>query len=818
MAGSRAAGRGGAPVREVPLSGWLGDLRYSFRLLGKSPGFTLVAVLTLALGIGANTAIFSVVNGILLRPLPFPGSDRLASLCETHHSVSGFCVASPPNVEDWSRQSRTFAVMGIGRSWPFILKSDEGNQSIDGGIATPGFFRVLEAKAHLGRLLAPEDLETGRNRVAILSSALWRSRFGAEPGILGRAITLDDERYTVIGVLPEGFRVPQHERVELWTPLHFDPRDERRRDWRGFMAIGRLAEGNTLEQAREEMDVIARRLAVQHPETNGEWSVSMTPLHERVVGGARPALLVFLAAVGFVLLIGCANVANLSLARAARRRREYAVRAALGAGRRRLLRLMLAESLLLSLLGGSAGLVLAIWGVDAFVALAPGGIPRLDEVGVDGRVLGFTAGLSVLASFIFGMAPYLHATRLDLNEFLKEGEGRLLERSRLGIRGTLVVTEVSLALVLVVGAGLLARSFLALTRWEPGFPTENLLTVWLLSSSGKYPEGQQVAALYQGAVEEVAALPSILSAGAVSAGPLFGGIERDEFLIEDRPEPPPGERPVARWFDVGPGYFSTLGTPLLRGRDFTDRDVAGAPGVAVINQTMARRHWPGRDPLGERLTVHGRVMTIVGVVADVPPLRPGDPIHSEIYWPQRQAPRLATHLVMRTSTDPSAAIQPVRRRLERVDPDLVISRFATMEQLMDRQLVRPRFNLLLVGIFACVALVLAGVGIYGVIACSVAQRTREIGVRIALGAGKSDILRAVIRQGMAPALIGLLLGLVGALFLTSALGSLLAGVEPTDPLTFAGTALLLALVALSACYIPARRAARIDAMVALRHE
>lgn len=794
------------------------DLHYAVRGLVKNPGFSLVAILTLALGIGANTAIFSVVDGILLRPLPFPESDRLVALCETNPAVADFCIGSPANVEDWDRQAEAIADFGLGRDWPFVIKGDDGTEGVRGGIATPGLFTVLRLKPALGRLLRPSDLEPGGNQVVVLSHAMWQTRFGADRTVVGRSIVLDGQSYEIVGVLDAGTEVPRLEGVELWAPLHFHPRDESRRFWRGFLVYGRLAAEATVAGARDEMNVIAGRLGESHPETNDGWGISVVPLRERIVGSVRPTLLVFLAAVGFVLLIGCANVANLLLVRGAGRRRELAVRAALGAGRFRLVRLLLSEALVLSVVGGVAGVLLSLLATNAFVSLAPAGIPRLDEVVIDGRILVFALSLSVVTTVVFGLVPSLHAARTDLNQGLKEGHAFLGERSRLGVRGILVVSEVALALVLLIGAGLLTRSFTGLLNWEPGFDRENLLTVWLLTASPRFQSAEQVVALHKQAAEEIASLPSVVSVGKTSAGPLFGGLETDEFVLGDGPDPGPGNRPVARWYDVGPNYFTTLGVPLLSGRLFNAGDVREAPQVAIVNEALADRYLPNQDPLGKRLTMYGRTMTVVGIVGNVAPFRIGDPVRPEIYWPQMQAPRGATFLLIRTTTDPSSLIRPIRDRLRALDPDMQVSGFASMDEHVGRQLVRPRFNMLLLGIFASVALVLASIGIFGVVSYSVAMRTREMGIRMALGARGIDIVKSVMVRGMVPATIGIGVGLVGALCVTRLLAGMLVGVEPTDGLTFFSVAALLGVVAAAACYVPANRAIRVGAAVTLRSE
>ena len=482
------------------------------------------------------------------------------------------------------------------------------------------------------------------------------------------------------------------------------------------------------------------------------------------------------------------------------------------------MRLLLSEALVLSALGGIAGVLLSLLAVDMFVSLAPAGIPRLDEVTLDSRVLIFSMLLSVATAVVFGLVPSLHATTVDLNQALKEGDRRVVGGSRFGVRGFLVVSEVALALMLLIGAGLLTRSFAGMLDWDPGFDRENLLTVWLLTNSPRFQSGDQVVALHTRAAEEVASLPSVVSVGKTSAGPLFGGTETDEFLIGGRPVPEPGERPVARWYDVGPNYFNTLGVPLLAGRHFSVDDFRDAPHVAIINKGLADRYWQTEDPLGGQIEIYGRSMTVVGVVGNVAPFRSGESVNPEIFWPQAQAPRLATFLLIRTAADPASLVRPIRDRLRTMDPDMRVARLETMEGHIGRQLVRPKFNMLLVGIFASVALVLASIGIYGVVSYSVAMRTREMGIRMALGARGSDIVRSVVGRGMVPASIGIAIGVAGAFGVTRLLTSMLVGVEPTDGLTFFSVPLLLAVVAAAACYVPANRATRVEASVTLREE
>jgi putative ABC transport system permease protein len=797
------------------------DVRYGLRMLRKNPGFTTVAVLTLALGIGANTAIFSVVNAVLLRPLPYPEPENLVLVCETNPDhPRNWCGGSPGNLWDWRRQSQTLETIGLGRSWRFGLKNAEGKfEGVAGGVATTGMFEALRVRPVLGRLFQRGDHNPGRDHVAIISHKLWQSRFGGDADIVGQSINLDEETYTVVGVLPVRFEVSYLEWVDLWIPLWSERAEWR--FWRGFRPYARLAPGRTLEEARAEMKIIATRLSEQYPETNTEWGIAVDRLHDRMVLSVRPALLVFLGAVGFVLLIACANTANVMLARATGRERELAIRAALGADRTRTVRFLLTESLILASLGGGAGVLLALWMVDLFVAMAPSGFPRLEEVGVDGRALGFTLLLSVVTSVLFGLFPAWHASRVNLNTVLKEGRqsrgGRDSQRARSG----LVVAEVALALVLLTGAGLLIRSFVTLTDWQPGFDTNNLVTFSVFPPLGKYKGNSQLAALYRQINREVSALPGVVSVGEVSAGPLFGGGDGvSEFYVEGRPIPPEGKLPVVAWFDCGPDYFRTMGIPLERGRFFTYADTQSTPLVAIINETMARRHWPGEDPIGQQ--VHLRLIKstfeIVGVVGDVQPFDPRQPVEPKIYWPLEQGMRGATFYAVRTATDPTGMIPSIRARLEEVEPEMSVSSVATLDQHIARKLVRPKFQMTLLGIFSGIAFAIAMMGIYGVISYSVSQRTHEIGIRMALGAQPGDILKMVVGQGMLLVIVGVGIGLMGAFALTRFLESLLFGVAPTDPATFAAVAAVLAAVALLACYLPARRATKVDPMVALRYE
>jgi putative ABC transport system permease protein len=795
------------------------DLRYACRQLLRSPGFAAVVILTLALGISAATSIFSFANGVLLRPLPFPEPDRIVMVCETHaERPADWCGASPANWADWSRTSRTLQTLGLAREWPFGMRREGRSRGVRGGIATPGLFQVFRAQPVLGRLFAPEDIQAGREQVLIVSHAFWQTWLGGKPDALGQTVELDGQAYRVVGVLPAGFEVPQVERVDVWIPLW--PERLTMRGWRGFRSFARLQPGASLEQARAEMAALREQLAGEYPETNAGWGVVVDSLHDRTVRSVRPALLMFLAAVFLVLLIACANVANLFLARGASREREFAVRLALGASRGRLVRQLLIESLLYALGGGALGVLLATWAVALFSALAPAWLPRLEEVRMDGVVLAFALGVSVLSSVLFGLVPALKASDLNVSETLREGRsGEGTHRGR-RTRDLLVVAEVAMACVLLVGAGLLLRSFANLLDWKPGFDRNNLVLVQVFASPGKYPEIQPVVNLFRQSVEELRALPGVVSAGAGSAGPLFGGDGEQEFYIEGRPLPAPDEKPVAAWYDVDPNYFQALGIRLVKGRLFTTADTRDTPLVAVINEAFARRFFPGADPAGQRvhMTAHKATFEIVGVVGDVQPFRPDRAPQPEIYWPFAQMPRWAIYFIVRTATPPATMAAAIRGRLEQLDPDMEIGRIRTLEDQVSSQLVNPQFNLSIVGLFAGLALAIAMVGVYSVLSFSIVRRAHEFGVRMALGAGRMDIFRLVVRRGFTLAVAGLAAGLLAAWGLTRLLTRLLVNVAPSDPATFLGVGAVVVVVAFLASYVPARRATRVDPIVALRHE
>ncbi|HEX8187723.1 MAG TPA: ABC transporter permease [Pyrinomonadaceae bacterium] len=803
----------------------LQDVRYAARTLSKSPGFTLVAVLALALGIGANTAIFSVVKAVLLSPLPYPDSERLVWVRESNPGAEiPDEPASAPNYNDWRTQAGSFEALAAYNDAALTLTGENAEpERVPAAVVSANFFQALGVAPALGRGFTPEEETAGRNRVAVISHGLWRRRFGASPKALGQTLTIAGNPYTVVGVTPPDFKTPVIEKQpQVWVPVVFNLAETARRsDY--LSVIGRLKAGATAEQARAELSGVAARLAEQYPASNAGWGVTVAPLHEKVVGDVRSALWVLMGVVGFLLLISCANVANLLLARAAARRQEFAVRSALGARRGRIVRQFLTESVLLSLAGGALGLLLAAWGVELLVALSGGDIPRLDEAGLDARVLGFTFAVSLATGLFFGLLPALSASKADLAESLKEGGGRgpTAGRGSRRLRDSLVVAEIAVAVVMLAGAGLMIRSFLRIQAVDPGFRPENILTLDLALPRAKYKENSQVTAFYDQLTARAAALPGVERAALVDALPLNGGSILS-FVIEGRPELPPEKVQDAEFIEVSPDFFDVMGIRLVRGERFTERDREGAPVAALVSETMARRYWPGEDPVGKRVNLgnpeRSPWMTVVGVVSDVRRGGLDKEPYPQLYAPVAQLPTRGVTLVARTSGDPLAVVPAVRRELAALDRDLPLYNVRTMEQVLSDSISRRRFQMLLLAAFAGVGLLLAAVGIYGVISYSVAQRRHELGVRMALGARAADILKLVVGQGLGLTLAGVGLGLLGAFALTRVMSSLLYGVSATDPLTFACVSLALLGVALLACLVPARRATKVDPMIALRYE
>ena len=806
----------------------LQDVRYAVRTLLKSPGFALVAVLALALGIGANTAIFSVVKAVLLSPLPYPEPGRLVWVRESNPGANiSEEAASAPNYNDWRTQVRSFEGVAAFANTAMTLTDGGGGEPerVPAVSTSANFFQVVGVAPALGRGFLPEEETAGKNRVVVLSHGLWQRRFGASPKALGQTITLGGNPYTVVGVAPADFKSPARgpKPPEMWFPIAFNFDNSRRRsDY--LDVIGRLRPGATVEQAQAELTALAARLEKEYPSANAGWVVKAQPLHEKVVGNVRQALWVLMGIVGFLLLIACANVANLLLARAAVRRQEIAVRSALGAGRGRLIRQLLTESLLLGLAGGGLGLILAAWGVELLVALSPGNIPRLEEVGLDARVLAFTFGVSALTGVVFGLLPALSASKTDLAESLKEGgsRGPTAGRSARRLRSSLVVAEIAITAVLLASAGLMIRSFRAIQSVDPGFRPERVMTFDFALPSAKYKEQPQIVNFAEQLMERASALPGVERAALTDALPLTGNADVLSFVIEGRPDLPPEKVQDAEVFVVTPGYFDVLGIGHVRGERLTERHVEGTPDVVVINEAMARRYFPDEDPIGKRVNIGDPAktpwMTVIGVVKDTRNVGLESAPYPQMYGPAAQFPRRAMTFVARTSADPSSLVPGLRRELAALDKDLPLYNVRTMEQVLSDSISRRRFQMILIAAFAGVGLLLAAVGIYGVISYTVAQRSHEIGVRMALGARAADILRLVVGQGLGLTLAGVGLGLVGAFALTRVLSSLLYGVSATDPAVFAATPALLALVALAACYLPARRATKVNPVTALRHE
>ena len=800
------------------------DLRYGARMLLKRPGFTLIAVITLALGIGANTAIFSVVNGVLLRPLPFKEPDRLVMIRETWLPKFPEFSVSPGNFLDWKRQNTVFERLVAFRGASFNLIGAGDPEQVRAMRVTDGFFAMLGGQPQIGRDFLPEEDQPGRANVVLLSHGFWQRRFGGDPKILNRAITLSSQSYTVIGVMPATFQFGE---TDLWTPMAFTAQEAQNHGGHYVSAIGQLKPGVPVDQARAEMVVIAGRLAAQYPGANTGWSVMLMPLLEYVVRSIRPALLVLLGAVAFVLLIACANVANLLLARAAGRQKEIAIRTALGAGRARIIRQLLTESVLLSIVGGAAGLFLAKWGMDLLLKLAPQDLPRMSGVSLDGRALAFTAAITLLTGVIFGLVPALQSSRPNLNETMKDaGRGSTEGGRRQLVRNSLVVLEVASALMLLVGAGLLIKSFWRLQNVDPGFNPENALTLSVSLPQTKYPEENQQVAFFQQLLEKVSALPGVQAAGATDPLPLTGDSVYG-FAVQGRPPLPPGQGQSTNFYTVSADYFKAMGIPLRRGRLFTERDTREAPRVSVINETMAKKMFPDEDPIGKRITFNAGAANpdwyeIVGIVGDVKQYGLDQATPLQTYEPYTQQTSSSMTLVARATGDPTNLTAAIRNAVLQIDKEQPIANARTLDRILSTSIAQQRFSMLLLGVFAAVAVALAAVGIYGVLSYSVTQRAHEIGIRMALGAGRHDVLRLLIGRGMLLTLIGVAVGLASAFALarlmTALLSDLLFDVSATDPMTFGLVALLIVTVALLACWIPARRATKVDPLVALRIE
>ena len=802
----------------------LSDTRYAIRNLLRRPGFTLIAVVTLALGIGANTTIFSVINSLILKPLPIPELDRIVAVWDklpsrgvTHNEVTF------ANYLDLKNQNQTFEQLALYRWWSPNLTGVETPERLQGFLVTANLFDALGVKPIMGRNFTDEENQPGKDAVAIITHGLWQRRFGSDPEILNKTVTINTVARKVIGVMPENFTFPKN--AEIYAPIAMTPELMKSRGNHSYYIIGRLKHGTPIESAQAEIDNIMARLEQQYPESNTGWGATAFPLVADTVRYYATAMWVMMGAVGFVLLIACANVANLMLARATGRQKEIAVRTALGASRWRIVRQLLTESVIVALIGGALGVLVGFWGIAALRAANPAEAAKYVagwyQLGINSQVLLFTLALSVLSGIVFGLAPAWQTSKPNLNNSLKEGS-RQTSGSSHRLRSSLVVFEVALSLVLLVGAGLLTRNFLSLLRTNAGFNSDNVMTMTLVLPTQKYKEQPQRAAFYNDLVQRAKAYPGVESAAVVNYLPLGQSNSSDSYLVEGEPEPRPGNENDGRYRVASPDYFRTMGVSIIRGRGFTEQDKAGATPVVIVNETLARRHWPGQDAIGKRIRFYGPQdkapwMEVVGVIADVK----HDltiPVEPEYYLPHAQDPWNGMILVAKTSVDPASLAGALRQQVWSIDKDQPVFDVRTMEEVKSASLVLYSFSSVMIGIFAAVAMVLAAIGIYGVMAFAVTQRTQEIGIRMALGARTGDVLKLVVRHGMKLALFGIVIGLAGSWVLTRFIANLLVGVQPTDLLTFSVVSLCLLVAAFIACYLPARRATKVDPLVALRYE
>jgi putative ABC transport system permease protein len=801
------------------------DLKYGLRMLARNPGFTAVAVLTLALGIGANTAIFSVVYAVLLRALPYKNAPQLVMIWETEPSAPGTPFPDTgPDFKDWIAQNKVFQGMAAGTVDGATLTGSGEPLPLSGFAVSPGTFELLGVEPLRGRTFTPDESQAGHNHAVVLSYGLWQRAFGGDPSIVGRKITMSSEAYDVIGIMARSLRFPEiWGRIpDYWVPINLDTpawRRDRGNHWMWVMA--RMKPGVTLAQARADMETVSTQLARQYPNTNTGVIATVRSLRDELTGRVRPALIVLFAAVGFLLLIACVNVANLLLARSIARQREIAVRLAVGSGRWRLIRQLLTESILLFLIGGLAGLAVGEAALRTLLHAAPAGyIPAAMHVQLNAAVFVFTLLAAFLAGALVGLIPAIQSSRADVQETLRDG-GRALSSSHQRARSLLTTGEIALALVMLAGSGLAIRSLVRLLSVPAGFDPDHVLAVSLSLPQTAYPNDQQVSSFYQQLLDRIRALPGVVSAAAGSELPFQGGYNGPVY-IEGQPIPKNmWSSPLVEKCGVTPDFFRALHIPMFKGRDFTSADTKESSLVAIINETMARRFWPNEDPLGKHFSEdyeHPKWITVVGVVGDVREFGLEQPPIPEAYYPQSQNTASSMSLVIRSATPPSSQVTAVRGVVHSLDKDLPIYAVRDLTQVASESSVQQRFVALLLALFASVALALAAVGIYGVVAYSVASRHHEIGIRMALGAEKADVLSMVLQQGLKLALIGVGIGIAGALALTRFLASLLYGVKPSDPLTFIAVSLILIFVALLACYIPARRAAKVDPMVALRYE
>ena len=801
---------------------FLRDSRYAIRMLLQSPGFTAVAVLTFALGIGVNSAVFSVLNGVLLRPLPYPDADRITMVwMDNRRQGIKEDITSYPTFRDWRQQSTSYAYMAGVTESAFSLTGADEPERLEGALVTADFFNVMGLQPQLGRVFTAENEVPGQDRVIVISHGLWQRRFGGGPDAVGKTVTLNGQPHEIIGVMPPALRVPS--RADVWKPLA--PNDQTRQARTAFWlpVMGRLKPGIAIEQAQTEMHGVSGRIEQAFPETKG-FGVYIVPLHRQIVGDIERSLLILMAAVGFVLLIACANLGNLMLGKTATRQKELAIRSALGARRGRLVVQIVTETLMLALAGGALGLLFAYWASRFFIRIGGDSIPRPEEIAIDGWVMAFALALAILAAIVAGLVPALQSSRADVVEHLREGgrEGGTALRRR--TRSALVAAEVALAFVLLAGAGLLVRTLWSMQQVDRGFRPEPVATTTISAPTLLFPGPPEVRGFYTRVLERVRSLPGV-EAAATTTGVLMPLLANSGiFSIEGKALPPPEERIEYPVESVSSGYFETLGYALIRGRTFTEQDHADAPLVVVINETLAKVGWPGEDPIGRRIRPGGEQSTapwstVIGIVRDV---RRGEDIRAairpELYYTTLQRTPRTQKLLVRTAGDPSAMLPAIRRAVREINPQVTLFRAGTLGAEFDQTLTSSRFRAVLLAGFALIALLLASIGIYGVTAHSVSQRTHEVGIRMALGARAGDVIGMMIRQHLRPALIGLVVGVVAAIAVSRTLKTLVYGIPVTDPLTFVLMALTLLVVAAAACWIPSRRATRVDPVIALRSE
>jgi putative ABC transport system permease protein len=800
----------------------LQDIRYGLRVLAKNPGFTLIAVLTLALGIGANTTIFSVVNAVLIQPLPFQNPDRIVRAWG-NFSLYDKAGVSPPDFLSYRAQNQVFEQWGaisFGTSL-FNLAGSGTPQQVRGSLVTQGFFETLGVGPFLGRTFSLSDEQEHDPRVVILGNRFWRERFGSDPGVIGKSLKLDASQMTVVGVLPND--LPLFSDADIWFPAPFQNEGMSSHRTHFLRPVGLLKPGVSLQQAQAQLDTIASQLAAEYPDTNKDWNLRLEPAQRALVGDIRPMLLVLLGAVGLVLLIACANVASLLLARNSVRGREIAIRTALGAGRFRLVRQMLTESVLLALAGGAAGILLARWGVEILKKFGPESLPRLDEVSVNGRVLLFTAAVALITGIIFGLAPAMQASRRDLTQALKEGGASGDSRRKHLAHNALVVAEVALSLIVLIASGLLLNSFWRLIHIRPGFDASNVLTTQVSLIMPTYKDESRQVAFFARLQDRVKSIPGVESAGFISELPMSGQANDTFFTVAERPPADPNDRDDADFRIVGGDYFSAMRIPLLAGREFSLQNRSDSTLVILINEPFAKRFFGSENPIGKHLEIfEGKPeftsREIIGIVGGNKHFALQESPRPEMFLPLAQAARGRMNVVVRSDRDPLALASAVREAVQSVDPDEATAGFRTMTDVVSASAASDRFNTLLLGAFGGIALLLTAAGIFGVLSYLVIQRTREIGLRVALGAQPKDVLHVIVGHGMRLALAGIAIGFAGALAVTRWLASFLYGVKPTDPLTFAAVMVLLCATAFAACYFPARRAMRVDPMIALRYE